>query len=567
MIRKCSCRRIFIAMLIALTLLLGACAGLPQRSAVTVVPKTNIPSGGVVLDAKGPSAGATPEELIQGFLRAASAGTSDDYRVAREYLTPEAAKRWKPAKSVSIFSDSDSIEYSRTPTGAVVASVPALANLDAKGRYTSAVQGSTISQKFSLIIDADGQWRISELDDSVLMVQTLFTSLYVRSPLYFLNTASSSFVPDVRWYPRSRALAMMSEALISAPSEWLSKVAHSVFTSTDGKTDLSVSIEGGVARVNLPAEAASLKQQDLGFLQAQFTKTFVGSGLVQDVHLLAGGAPLEIPSVPDVQAYPYATVPALAIQNGELVSIREGKSAVLQPAGVFDAEDFSFLAVDYSMPAQWAVGEDSGRSALTRLNTSNGQLHTLLEGRNLARPSIDQAGWLWTADADSPGVLLAMNLQSEQVLKFNVPDFADSTIDRIAVSRENSRIVVVAKSNSATRMALYGAVRDDSGTPLAVGEPLWFGQNFTDVRDIAWVSELRMLVLGSVGRDGAQGLFTLDIGGLSEPVTGVSSVVALTAGRSLDSALVMGSDGTVKGYFGSAWSNVATGVTAIAFPG
>ena len=219
------------------------------------------------------------------------------------------------------------------------------------------------------------------------------------------------------------------------------------------------------------------------------------------------------------------------------------------------------------MPAQWAVGEDSGRSALTRLNTSNGQLHTLLEGRNLARPSIDQAGWLWTADADSPGVLLAMNLQSEQVLKFNVPDFADSTIDRIAVSRENSRIVVVAKSNSATRMAVYGAVRDDSGTPLAVGEPLWFGQNFTDVRDIAWVSELRMLVLGSVGRDGAQGLFTLDIGGLSEPVTGVSSVVALTAGRSLDSALVMGSDGTVKGYFGSAWSNVATGVTAIAFPG
>ncbi|CRH92888.1 lipoprotein LpqB [Chlamydia trachomatis] len=160
-----------------------------------------------------------------------------------------------------------------------------------------------------------------------------------------------------------------------------------------------------------------------------------------------------------------------------------------------------------------------------------------------------------------------MNLQSEQVLKFNVPDFADSTIDRIAVSRENSRIVVVAKSNSATRMAVYGAVRDDSGTPLAVGEPLWFGQNFTDVRDIAWVSELRMLVLGSVGRDGAQGLFTLDIGGLSEPVTGVSSVVALTAGRSLDSALVMGSDGTVKGYFGSAWSNVATGVTAIAFPG
>lgn len=567
MILMRSRHRIFIAITIAIITLLGACAGLPQRGAVTVVPKTDTPSGGVALDAKGPSEGATPEELIQGFLRAASAGTSDDYRVAREYLTPEAAARWKPAKSVSIFSDSDSIEYSKTSTGAVVASVPALASLDAKGRYIAATQGSTISRHFSLMINADGEWRIGELDDSVLISQTLFASLYVRAPLYFLNASSSSFVPEVRWYPRSRALAMMSKALISAPSEWLSKVAHSAFTSVDGKADLSVSVEAGVAQVDLPVGAASLKEQDLGFLQAQFTKTLVGSGLVQDVRLLAGGAKLEIPSVPDVQAYPYTTVPALAIQNGNLVSIREGQSVVLQPAAAFDAADFSSLAVDYSVPARWVVGENSERTALTQLATSDGQLNTLLEGTKLARPSIDQAGWLWTADADSPGALLAVNLQSGQLLRFNVPDLADRTIDRIAVSRENSRIVVAASDNSTSRMAVYGIERGDSGVPLAVGEPMRFGQSFANVRDIAWVSELRILVLGSVGRNGTQGLFALDIGGLRESVTGVPGIVALTAGRSVDSLLVMDSDGAVKDYSGSTWSDVTTGVTAIAFPG
>ena len=44
----------------------------------------------------GPTKGATPTAIVQGFLTAASGGSVSGFDVAREYLTPAASSGWDP---------------------------------------------------------------------------------------------------------------------------------------------------------------------------------------------------------------------------------------------------------------------------------------------------------------------------------------------------------------------------------------------------------------------------------------------------------------------------------------
>ncbi|MCI5825444.1 MAG: LpqB family beta-propeller domain-containing protein, partial [Arcanobacterium sp.] len=450
----------WVAALCAICVMLSACSGLPRRGGVTVVERSTTPSGGVVLDAKGPTVGSTPEELIQGFLRASSAGVSDDFRVARQFLTPEAAARWNPSNGVSIFSDSESVEFSQTPNGAVLASVPALGSVDNSGNYIAATPGSTISHEFSLMVNENGEWRIAALDDAVMMTQTVFSSVYVRSPLYFLNSTNSALIPDVRWFPRSRALSLMSTSLVTGPAAWLTTTAHTAYVSDANKAEMSVTVEDSTALVELPAGVAGLSPANLALLEAQFTKTLVGSGLVQRVELTAQGAYVSSGQNLDLPTYPYTTSPLITIVQGNVVSIQGGKGIALRLDNEYTPSDFANIAVAPAQPASRMVGRSADGLRLSMLPLSKGK-ETLLyasakkpaTGAALAAPSIDSSGWVWSADAAMPGVLLAINLSTGEQVRLSAPDLASGSVLQIAVSREGSRVVVLLSGNNTSQLA------------------------------------------------------------------------------------------------------------------
>lgn len=563
-----------VAMVSVLLLVLSACAGLPRRGVVTLVERNSTPSGGVVLDAKEPTSGASPEELVQGFLRASSVGVSDNFRVARQFLTPEAAARWNPTGGVSIFSDAESIQFSQTAKGAVLASVPALGRVDDTGHYVSAETGSMLSSEFSLIVNENGEWRIAVLDDSVMMAQTVFSSLYVRSPLYFLNATQSAFVPDVRWFPRVRALSLMVASLITGPSAWLSKTAHTAYASTDDRIETNVTVDDTTAIVDLPAGVEGLSADRLALLEAQLTKTLIGSGLVQHVRLTVQGAPVSSGRDLDLHAYPYTTSPLIAIVQGDVVSIQNGQGSAVRLADEYNPKNFSRIAVDSEQPATRLVGLSSDGMKLSMLPLDKGGETTLYasaakpaQGTALAAPSVDPMGWVWSADSAVSGNLFAINMSTGQKVQLPAPDLASRGVLRVAVSREGSRVVVLLAGSDTKRMAIFGVERNQAGVPTGVGEPLWLGQDFAAVHDVAWVSDTKVLVLGTIGEHGTEGLYSIDVGGLREQVPGVSNVTAVTAGRGLDSAMVLGADGTVQKFSGVSWTSVTTGATAIAFPG
>ena len=556
-----------LACLLATLMVAAACSGLPQRGEVQVVPQSETQSGGVVLDPKGPTPGATPTDLVDAFLRASSVGASDDYQVARQFLTPEAAARWNPGAKVSVYSDSQSAVLSQATDGAIHLSVPALAVVDSEGRYTQSPEKSSISSEFSLIRDHEGEWRIAQLSDGVIMAQSVFESLYLKSSLYFLNNTNTAYVTELRWFPRSRVLSLLAASLLKGPSEWLKDAAHSALTGDGSARSVSVVVDGEIALVDMSESVASLSDAELSALEGQFTKTLAATGLVSQIRLTVEGALVREVPVADLPAYPYTATEVVGIQDSRLVRPNpNGQTVTLSDAAWGDL-GITSLAVPYTTPSMTMVALGNKNHTLYRLDTTNGESEVILEGDRVAVPSIDASDWVWSASTSSPGEIVAAPTTGGPWVHLRVPDLEDSKILKLAVSREGSRLVVLATRDNEPYLYTFGISREQSGAPRSLGTALRIGQRFRSVTDFAWVGESRLVVLGATSENGIMEMHALDIGGPRESIAAVPNGAWIAAGRGMDSVIVTSSNGDAQRYSGGSWSEFATAVTALTYPG
>lgn len=91
------------AVVLAASLTLSACAQIPTTGKITS-QDINVPDPGpVFLSADGPVRDSSPQEIVEGFISAQAAGLSDEWKVAKEFLTDSAATRWQPTGQTTIF--------------------------------------------------------------------------------------------------------------------------------------------------------------------------------------------------------------------------------------------------------------------------------------------------------------------------------------------------------------------------------------------------------------------------------------------------------------------------------
>ncbi|MFC5370579.1 LpqB family beta-propeller domain-containing protein [Arcanobacterium bovis] len=560
--------RKLMSMIALLAVVLSACsAGLPRSGNVNVVEDAVRPNGGIVLDPKGPTPGASPEELVDGFLRASSVGNSDDFVVARQFLTPEAAARWNPMSIVRVYPDSQSREYTSTGTGAIRVSVGALGAVDAEGRYTSSPVDSIISNEFTLMRNRDGEWRIAVLDDGISMPQSLFTSLYVKAPLYFLTPNNIALVPDLRWYPRQQVVSALVKGLVKGPSPWLSPAVHSAIPVDVNADNVVVSTEDSTARIELSASVASLTEAQRALIETQFFRTLTATGLVQQVELTSGGSSLAVGTRLDLPAYPFAAAPIVALADGLPAQIVDGKPRLLSQSESLRAMGLSNLAVAYSDQVQTAAALSHNKTQLQSLDFARDRVTMITAGQQLIPPSFDSYSWVWSGEAQSRGELVAYNTNTGAAVKLHLDEVANSRIRLISVSREGTRMIIVYDRDGANLASVVAIVRDSAGVPTAFGDPLHIVQRLKDIVDVAWISELKFALLAQGPDQAAHGLYIGELGGPSSHVTAIDGAVELTAGRGRDSIILLDSSGTLYEYLSGVWRLFAQGYKSPALPG
>lgn len=551
-----------LSILLVILFALAGCTALPTEGPVNATRALQTSRTNVDLYATGPVEGASPEQIVEGFINASAAGINDDFAVARQFLSEETALSWVPTSSVRIYSDTRVLELDRTERGAVRLDVDSEATIDRDGRYEASPPDSIITAEFSLARNEDGEWRIVALDDGLLLSSTLFSTQYVEVPLYFLSADSRYLVPDVRYVPRSTAPTATALELVQGPSPWLDPAVRTAIPDGTELGSDGVVVADGTATISLSEDVLSLSASGQALLRAQFNRTFSTLPNVDDVVIEVNGAPIGQGEVPELSSYPYSSSPMLALADGVPILYGNGQQRELNMDTVPPA--LSSVARGYGEDAPF-VGISDG-STLTTLPDDGSAPRSLIFQNGLIPPSVDRYGWIWTGASAANGYFNVANDQGEN-LRVNAPWMTEGTVLSLHVSREGSRAIIVWGSSTTTRIVAASIVRSSDGEPARLVEPIELSGSFSSILDVAWVSDSQIVVLGKRTSDGNVGLYPVVVGGPTSFIQEVTGARTVTAGSSENSIIVGTESGLVLERSQGAWRRLIEDATSPALPG
>lgn len=216
---------------VSLATLVSSCAGLPSNDKVTQhssgldVKSVNTSPA----RAPGPLAGATPEAIIEGFVRA-GVDSIENYAVARQYLSSSFAGRWNPMGTTRVYRNTvqPRSDDSGTAEGMYHVRFQQTATVNSQGITSTFPEAQTETQDFTVIME-DNQWRINSCPDGLWLDSAEFERVFSPCRLYFYDRAFRYAVPDIRWFPHTdRYFELLVRTLMIGPASYLKDVALSL---------------------------------------------------------------------------------------------------------------------------------------------------------------------------------------------------------------------------------------------------------------------------------------------------------------------------------------------------
>lgn len=478
---------------LAAAALLTACATIPGSGPVTEGLKNLEQTDQVVqYNPSGPVSGASQEDLVQGFLIAATSALND-YSVAREFLTSDYAGQWDPYYGVLIADGSR--PYRSDGEAAGVLSLAAVAKIDAQGVMLPVKPGPRTEMRFEFE-QVGGEWRISSAPAGIILDSTTFATIWEPQQLYFVGPGKV-LVPETRWYLSRPALVTeVVDALLQGPGERLRDVVRSGFPAGTALVSKSVQVVDGVARIDLTGSILEAGPVAMAEVEKQVEMSLQAVRGVTGFELLVDGTPLR--DTPGGEA----ATPQLVNRVFDPAVMTGGVFGTIVSGEFRAMSGFASTIADYDPSAVTlapseqaaAVKNESG----VTLVDEDGAL--LVDDRpGLLEPAFDLMGCVWTVQASDAGTL-----------RITAPDGTSSAISApwlagrepvaVRVSPEGARVAALVPSDEGSQVLVAGVVRDENGVPVATTEEadvqLWVtGQPV----DLDWLGQQRFVTLTRAG--------------------------------------------------------------------
>lgn len=558
---------------------LGACARIPTSGPVRVGNANVEPQVDIAMLPQGPALGADPRTIVSGFLGAAVAATTSpkEFQTAREFLTEEVAATWDPEAAVRVVREAPlpeqtehGVDLEDTDTVEVVVRATAIATLDSAGAYTEVGEPRELGYRFTLV-RTGGEWRISALDNGVLVPANLFANQYRATRLFFpAEYDTKSLVPDLRWFPRRSWRGVAVEEVLAGPPEWLQGVAQSLVP--EGTQLASPSVQerddDEAVAVRLSEQISAAPAAQRGVIAAQLSATLSeGAGRLVPVDLYSGQNRLSVDmarvDLPATIAQP------MVVQDGSLYRVEDG---VLEPYGASAEQPIDLSAIDATAlavsPSTKPIVVRDGDHEIVDL-TADGGPRTLFTGLELAAPSVDRFAVTWTSGA--PGRLWLAPETGEEV--YLDPDWLSGRrVVSVSVAPEGSRVAIVSEAPSGTQVQVAGIVRNDAKVPVGLGAPLSVAAPVRNIVQVRWAG-ITTLALLTEDERGKSGVWTAGVGGLAgtagaaRQLPGLTDVEQLAAGVADQGILVITEGGDLEREETGVWQPFAENVDLVAYPG
>jgi Lipoprotein LpqB beta-propeller domain/Sporulation and spore germination len=576
---------------------LGGCAGLPASSPVqpgSLVGEAALQPVRVQPD--GPATGATPEQIVRGFLRAgASAGFDDDHVVARSFFARSVKDEWLPDSGVKVYADNSALKVELlTPTSVRVSAV-IVAEVDRAGRYRETPAGTSAQATFGMKRLGAG-WRISKSPKGLGL--WLSNSDLERSYRSFIvayaSPVAQTIVVDRRWFPITPGLATtLARAQLAPVPGYLTGAARTGVPAGTSLAVDSVPIESGRAVVDLTASALLASPDLRRAMWAQFVTTLRQVAPVSEVSLEVPGTGLDLPDTSNrvsslselgYQSRAPSSIETAILRTGSLLTRvssdrppdldQPPKPPNLPASAILPRIPTGWVSLALSWNRQEIAGIGGDHRDLARWQWNRFfQLPEL--GRNLTRPSYDSLNGLWVAgEAGGAAKVWVIDTSVSPMEKAKpraipVPWLANRRVLALKVATDNQRVAVITSDRAGrdVRVMVAGIVRSANGVPISLAaEPLRIGWTLTTATDLAWVDDSTVAVVGRVSPKDPLGPQLVEIGGKVTAMPPVAGTRLVTNTGGLRGIVVLTDRGKILARAGKGWQGLQTG-TDFLIPG
>lgn len=536
--------------LVVVLLLLTACGGLPTSQTVEPgLPVVGAPAQSPQLLPAGPVQDAAADEIVAGFLRA-NVSFRDDHEVAREFLTADLARQWRPTQQVLIHEGDMTLDV---PTAGVArVSVSVRGTVDESGYLTEMPEGPPRIESFTMTQVA-GQWRISGFPEGfgVLLSETDFDRQYRSATINYIAPLRKVFVPDVRWFPRGDGLpTSLARAQVEPVPEYLQGAVETGVPQGAELATGAVLVDPGTATATVdlsgPGVVGSGVQQDR--LLAQLTRTLLQAPGVQQVLVQAAGRPVEaegtaVPATDPLRGYGPAVDGAdyaLLRRSVELSPVDPTRYDLQDYQGPTDVPDLPSVPVRWTHVAANASTTDlaavsvDGRALSRWRGLSQQEMDAI--GTHLSPPSYDLVGGLWVAGRSSTGEARIWVIDTSEPLETAIArpveaDWIGNQVDvrNVQISPDDQRAAVHLhdRRTGEDTLGLAGIVRDRDGMPVSLTQPKALAPMLESVATVSWGSPTTLAVLGRQRTDTADTPYVVAIGGWLQPLRTVDGATLL----------------------------------------
>ncbi len=536
-------------LVLVIVLVVSACGGIPTSGPVTKVKDDGGLGESTVQYAPAlPKAGATPQEIVLGYIDAmlafpVSTGT------ASAFLTPAAAKSWRPLDGVRVYSRpqvSDSVPDRSTDAGGdeeagdrVVVRLASdqVAKLDQQGRY-SRISGD--SELTYVLQQVKGEWRIATPQSGMLVSSKYFGDHFRSFDIFMFDRPGRRLLPVPVYLAVGDQLATsLVASLARGPADDLGDLTRTYVPPQDTlRPSVPVSSDG-VADVEFDAELRTASEAVQDRLSAQIIWTLRQVPGIRGVRL-SGGATvvarngLPVQPIDSWAAFgpSMAGTHAYALSGNKVVQIDDGEVAPLSGQWGKNAYGAERIAVSDAGVA----GVLKGRSGV-RVTNRVGNAARTFTGNQLVTPRWDRDGVLWLVDRLS-GATRVRLVRDETFFSPPIGALAGLAVNTFTLSPGGSRYAVT------TSTGVYVGLieRNDKNQIIRLESPERVAIDSAKPSSAVWTSDTQLAFLA--GSDVSRQVQLVSIDG-SVPDTGSGGALLPDVGAAV---LVLGSGDPAMRY-------------------
>jgi len=488
-------RAALLAVFTALMLLLTSCSPmLPTEGPVGTSAPDSEQGFNYAPQAEPPQSGSSPEQIIDGFIRA-GAGSQDDYAIARQFMSPEAAREWRPDERTIVYGSDPSILFSGDDTYSTTFQVDAV--IDSSGILTRLPEEATEIMDFGLE-QIEGEWRITDAPDGTMLIDGTFQQVFQAHTLYFFDPQLRYAVPDQRWFLNRAGIASeIVGALLAGPAPYLEPAVVSAFGDGVELERSSVPVDESTAMVDLSPELVeNAEPAERALMQQQLDLALTSLSRVTEVEITVAQREFDIPTAaelpederPDYQVSPEVDSTQVGIEGGTLR--RQNDQVTLTIGSLPDIADLD--------PQAPAVPNTAAEEVFGFLNGDGNQLYHLrperapdlvLEADDLTRPSMDNFGWTWTASQEGDDATVHAIAYDESLEPSRAEVSADwlgsRTITSLRIAQDGARAAMILDDDGERGLYVAGVIRDSTGIPRGLGQPMRL-ETSVELEEVRW---------------------------------------------------------------------------------